>query len=190
MLTGHHSVVLNAKSRFYDTLQIKFNNSHEDVLFPLDAKVLLTNCLDFPSRVRKASRNGLAVANFFSRQSCIANTYYPTMVTSAPLYERYRRPSGGYGCLLSLVFKRAESAVKFYNSVDCCKGPTFGTNFTLVLPYSQLAHAGELDWAESAGHLAKHIVRISAGIEDKEILIEKFSRALQEVDALEMEYAV
>jgi cystathionine gamma-synthase len=187
MLKGHHSVVLNAKSRFYDILQTNFNNSHEDVLFPLDAKVLLTNCLDFPSRVRKASRNGLAIANFFSRQSCIENVYYPTMVTSAPLYERYRRPNGGYGCLLSLVFKRAESAVKFYNSVDCCKGPTFGTNFTLVLPYSQLAHAGELDWAESAGHLAKHIVRISAGIEDKEILIAKFSRALQEVEALEME---
>ena len=106
------------------------------------------------------------------------------MVPSAALYERYRRPDGGYGSLISIVFRNPESAVRFYDAIDLCKGPSFGTNFTLVLPYSQLAHAFELDWAESQG-MPKHIVRISVGLEDKSVLIRKFEQALEEVEAFE-----
>lgn len=86
--------------------------------------------------------------------------------------------------MISLVFKSFDSAIRFYDTIDLCKGPSIGANFTLVLPYSQLAHACELDWAESHG-IAKHIMRISVGLEDERALISKFDRALQEVKALE-----
>jgi hypothetical protein len=154
---------------------------HEDLLFPLDAKVLLQNCLDFPARVQRASRNALAIANFLKTHDSISCVSYPTMAASAPLYEQFRRPNGGYGSLISFVFKNPDAAIKFYNAVDLCKGPSFGTNFTLVLPYAQLAHAFELDWAESQG-MAKHIIRISVGLEDEHILKMKFGEALQQIE--------
>jgi cystathionine gamma-synthase len=153
-------------------------------MFPLDAEVLLRNCLDFPTRVQQESSSALAIANFLKTHGSISHVNYPTMVASAPLYEQYRRPNGGYGCLISIVFRNPDSAIRFYDAIDLCKGPSFGTNFTLVLPYSQLAHAFELDWAESQG-MAKHILRISVGLEEESTLITKFDQALQEVEAFE-----
>lgn len=147
-------------------------------MFPLDAKVLLQNCLDFPSRVQRASRTTLAIANFLQGQEAISHVNYPTMVASAPLYERYRRPKGGYGSLISIVFRTSAYAVQFYDTIDLCKGPSFGANFTLVVPYSQLAHANGLDWAESQG-ISKYIVRISVGLEEESILISKLYCSLQ-----------
>nr|KMM72482.1 cystathionine gamma-synthase [Coccidioides posadasii RMSCC 3488] len=174
------SVVLNASSPFYSMLHSALTRTHEDLMFPLDAQVLLHNCVDFPDRVQKANRNALAVVNLLQSQpsSLISRVNYPTTVPSASLYEQYRRsPDGGYGSLISVVFLDPDVAVSFYNAVDLCKGPSFGANFTLVLPYSQLAHAFELDWAESQG-MPKHIVRISVGLEDETMLIKKLEQAL------------
>jgi cystathionine gamma-synthase len=174
------SVVLNARSPFYPMLHSTLTRTHEDLIFPLDAQVLLRNCLDFPDRVQKANRNALAVATFLQSQpsSLISRVNYPTMVPSTPLYEQYRRrPDGGYGSLISVIFRNPDVAACFYDAVDLCKGPSFGANFTLVLPYSQLAHAFELDWAESQG-MPKHIVRISVGLEDETTLIRKLEQAL------------
>lgn len=178
MLNPPVSVVLNARSPFYGQLKAKLSAIYEDLIFPLDARVLLQNCLDFPSRVQKASRTALTIANFLQRQEAISHVYYPTMIASAPLYERYRRPKGGYGSLISIVFRTPADAIQFYDSVDLCKGPSFGANFTLLIPYSQLAHADELDWAESQG-ISKYIVRISVGLEEERVLISKLNRSLQ-----------
>lgn len=49
---------------------------------------------------------------------------------------------------------------------------------------SQIAHASELDWAESQG-MPRHIVRISVGLEEESTLIMKLDHALQEVETFE-----
>lgn len=182
-------MVLNNRSTFYGQLHAKLSKSYEDIIYPLDAKVLLRNCIDFPLRVQKASRSGVAIANFLKTYDSISKVNYPTMVATTELYERYRRPNGGYGSLISIVFKNPDSAVRFYDTIVLCKGPSFGTNFTLVLPYSQLAHAYELDWAESRG-MAKHIIRISVGLEDEAALIEQFKLALKQVEEFENRIAM
>ena len=174
------SVVLNAQSPFYKLLYAQLDSQHEDLIFPLDASILLQNSLDFPARVQKASSNALEVVNFLQTHDLISHVNYPTTVASRALYEDYRRENGSYGYLLSFVFKNPEHAMQFYNLVDLCKGPSCGTNFTLVLPYSQVSHAFELDWAESKG-MSKHIVRISVGLEEKDALVTKLSQALQAI---------
>lgn len=153
-------------------------------MFPADAKVLLENSRDFPARIQQANRKALTIAKFLKTHDSISQVNYPTMVATAPFYEKYRRPNGGYGCLISIVFTNPNSAIQFYDALDLCKGPSFGTNFTLVLPYSQLAHAFELDWAESLG-LSKHIIRISVGLEEESTLLAKFDQAMQKVEAYE-----
>ena len=184
LINACHSVVLNAESPLYDLLNTKLSSTHEDLLFPLDAEVLSQNCLDFRFRVQLASSTALTLANYLRNRDSILQVNYPTMVATAALYERYRRSSGGYGSLISIVFRNPESAVLFYDTIDLKKGPSFGNNFTLVLPYSQLAHAFELDWAESQG-MPKHILRISVGLEDEGVLIKKFDEALEAVEAFE-----
>ncbi|KAF2199581.1 PLP-dependent transferase [Delitschia confertaspora ATCC 74209] len=176
------SVALNPQSPFHKTLSAKLSSNYENLVFPTDAEVLLRNCLDFQARIQKANSNGLAVANFLNTSGLISQVNYPNMVPTAPLYEQYRRSNGGYSYLLSTVFKNAEDAIVFYDTIDLCKGASCGTNFTLVLPYSQLAHAEELDWAESKG-MTKHLIRFSVGIEEENALISKINQALQKVAA-------
>ena len=178
MLSPPDSVVLNAQSPIYGQLKAKLSAIYEDIMFPLDAKVLLQNSRDFLRRVQRANRTARGVANFLQGQEAILQVNYPTNVASAPLYEQYRRPKGGYGSLISIVFRKPADAIQFYDSVDLCKGPGFGANFTLVVPYSQLAHPNELDWAESQG-ISKHIIRISVGLEEEMILISKLNHSLQ-----------
>jgi cystathionine gamma-synthase len=153
---------------------------YEDLLFPGDAMVLERNSATFSLRVRQCSATALALVQLLTKCPFVQTVYYPKVVPTAPLYERYRRPDGGYGYLLSILFSKPASAVVFYNSLDICKGPNVGTNFSLALPYAQLSHVHELDWAESQG-VPKHIVRISVGLEAEETLIARIKDALQEV---------
>jgi cystathionine beta-lyase/cystathionine gamma-synthase len=53
----------------------------------------------------------------------------------------------GYGCLLSIEFEESFNTTLFYDALEVCKGPSLGTNFTLVSPYVLLAHYYELSWA-------------------------------------------
>jgi cystathionine gamma-synthase len=58
-----------------------------------------------------------------------------------------------------------------------CKGPSLGTNFTLASPFTLLAHYHELEWAAQYGVLPT-MLRISIGLEDPEILWQRFSEVL------------
>ncbi len=83
----------------------------------------------------------------------------------------------GYGGLFSIVLKTKEQAERFYDHLDVYKGPSLGTSFTLVCPYTVLAHYTELDWASSFG-VSPWLVRVSVGLENPEELIQIFKKAL------------
>lgn len=53
-----------------------------------------------------------------------------------------------------------------------------GTNFTLACPYTILAHYLELDWAAEWG-VDANLVRVSVGMEDKEVLLGWFEAAIR-----------
>lgn len=89
------------------------------------------------------------------------------------------RKDGGYGNLLSVVFHNPRSAEHFYNILDVCKGSSFGTNFTLAVPYVQLANYWNQDKVVKYG-VPRHIIRISVGLEGEE-LVEVVARALEGV---------
>lgn len=97
--------------------------------------------------------------------------HYPKYSPTRAFYDRCKRPTGGYGGLLSATFYSTEDATKFFDHLDTAKGPSLGTNFTLRLvaligapergtsvltckmnssPYVLLAHFTELDWVSSS----------------------------------------
>ncbi|KAL4748744.1 hypothetical protein BDW72DRAFT_195486 [Aspergillus terricola var. indicus] len=180
------SVVLNRRSRHYETLHQKLSSTYQDNLFPADAIVLAHNSTTFPSRVRQCNRTAQALASHMVTHPSIQSVFHPSLpsMSTEHLYERYRRPNGGHGYLLSFLFRNPASAVVFYDNLDICKGPNVGTNFSLALPYAQLSHALELDWAESHG-VRRQLVRISVGLEPEKLLIERIDDALLEVEKFE-----
>ena len=68
-------------------------------------------------------------------------------------------------------------APKVYDSLKLTKGPSFGTPFTLVCPYTLLAHYHELEWAEACG-VPSHLIRVSCGQEPTEEILKAFEEAL------------
>ncbi|KAE8331388.1 pyridoxal phosphate-dependent transferase [Aspergillus sergii] len=180
------SAVINPNSRHYGLIHSRLTASYEDLVFPLDAMVLAENSMDFPERVLKCNANAQVFAQMLAGCPSIDTVYYPSMTSTSHLYERYRRKGGGNGFLLSILFRNPSSAVEFYNKLDICKGPSLGTNFSLAIPYAQLAHVHELDWAESKG-VPKHIVRISAGLESEVELVNRIREALLAVEQHEQE---
>ena len=61
-------------------------------------------------------------------------------------YDPWRRAGQdgegqGYGSLFSILLKDTSNARVFYDRLDTAKGPGFGSNFSLVCPYTMIARA-------------------------------------------------
>ena len=184
LLTYHPSVVVNPQSRYHDSIVARLSALYEDAFFPLDMATLARNCVNFVSRVQRCNRTAIPVANFLSAHPSIAEVWYPSMVSTTPIYERYRRATGGYGSLMSIIFRNPRSAMRFFDVLDVCKGASFGTNFTMAIPYIQQAHFDDQDRVESYG-IPKHLVRLTVGLEDEGQILKTLTRALAEVEKLE-----
>ena len=58
--------------------------------------------------------------------------HYPKFSPTRAFYDHCRNEDGGYGGLLSVVFHTTEEAVIFFDCLETAKGPSLGTNFTLM----------------------------------------------------------
>ncbi|KAK3503282.1 pyridoxal phosphate-dependent transferase [Neurospora crassa] len=159
----------------------------ERAWFPADIAVMERNSRDFVHRVRKASANAAwLVHNLLRPHASVQEVYYPKGSSTEDIYEQFRvKPTdespeeeGGYGFLVSIKFLTPAKARAFYDAMAVAKGPSLGTNFTLCCAYTLLAHYRELEWAAEFG-VVEDLVRISVGLEEKEWLGERVSRALK-----------
>jgi cystathionine gamma-synthase len=172
------SVILNAASPHHAVFAA-FLRAHADhELWRGDAIALEQNSRDFAERATRMSDNAVALADFLAAHPRVEKVWHAREQGRAG-YEFIRRSGGGYGCLFSFLLKEASTASPaVYDALRVCKGPSLGTRFTLVCPYTLLAHYDELDWAESCG-VPRHLLRVSAGLEDTADLIARFDEALR-----------
>lgn len=87
--------------------------------------------------------------------------------------------------MLSIIFHRPDSAEYLYSILDVYKGSSFGTNFTLVIPYVQLAIYWNRERVPKYG-VPQHILRISVGLEDSDRLVATVVKALKYVEVLNL----
>ncbi|KAF8345226.1 pyridoxal phosphate-dependent transferase [Amanita rubescens] len=147
---------------------------------------------DFKRRIWRINANTEAVCNFLCSRSIAGGNTSPDTVIKQVFHPKYSTPEnyercrkkkgedeeGGYGGLFSLTFTSRAASEAFFDALQCFKGPSLGTNFTLACPYTILAwHYGELDWAAGFG-VEAGLVRVSVGMEDKDDLLKLFEVAL------------
>jgi cystathionine gamma-synthase len=164
-------------SPLHAALRAACGADYEPLLWGDDAIALECQSRNFPERMQVHNTNGDIIANRLRQDPRVENVCYPRWDPSGN-YDALRRQGGGYSSLLSILLKDApHSAPRFYDALHLCKGPTLGTEFTLVCPYTLLAHYKELAWAESCG-VSRYLVRVSVGIEEPESIWDRFQSAL------------
>jgi cystathionine gamma-synthase len=177
------SLVLNQRGRHFQSLKLIQEAEYEDNFFNQNAIFLERNSRDFLQRVKKIDENALSLIDMLCKakegkfSNVIKDIYYPSLVSTAN-YNQCKREGGGYGGLLSITFHDIRISATFFDALPCAKGPSLGTNFTLVSPFVILAHYGELDWAASFG-VEANLIRVSVGLEDSSSLLGMFSIALE-----------
>ena len=156
------------------------------------------NSRDFKRRIRIIDTNAEAACDFLQSRSIagglptavIKEVFYPKYITRDN-YDTCRKMqvdpddgrAGGFGGLFSLTFTSMAASKAFFDALQCSKGPSLGTNFTLACPYTILAHFMELDWASQYGVEAS-LIRISIGMEERETLLSWMKAALEAAEAV------
>lgn len=170
------SVVLNPntpKGRWMKEDMAKDTDIHGG-LFDADARAMVLNSRDFVQRNAKINETSEKLADYLNQHPDIEMVWYPKFV--APLYPNYQKGTG-FGGLMSIHLDSHICQRTFYDALDVAKGPSLGTNFTLVCPYTLLAHYHELDFAMSY-NVPPNLIRIAVGLENFEELKAKFDAAL------------
>lgn len=216
MIPRIHSLMINPESKYATMLKASLSKSFEDHYWSEDAVQMEINSRDYVSRVHTMNQNAEALVDFLrSRALCTAeddeeregrvikDVFYPKYVTRE-LYDVCRRGTapqlarnssstphsktieGGFSMLFSITFISPLASSTFYDNLRIAKGPSLGTNFTLACPYTILGHPFELEWAESLG-VERGIVRVSAGLEDRVVLLELFEEALSITESVCMD---
>jgi len=139
----------------------------------------ISNSAGFTERIKLANQNGLELTEFLIRHPDIDQVWHPS-ITSKELYDIYKKDTGGYGGLISFTLRQQKKTAKFFDLLELSKGPSLGTEFSLVCPYTMLAHYDELEWAENCG-VPANLIRISTGSEPTGYLTDIFTKALNSI---------
>ncbi len=171
------SVIINSESPWHAEFTGFLKEHADNDLWRGDAVALERNSRDYIERMRAVSRNSVALYELLSEHPAVDKVFHSIMDDTG-IYDHLLKPEGGHGCLLSFTLKDRDRAPRVYDAMEFSKGPSLGTNFTLVCPYTLLAHYDELDWAERCG-VDRHLLRVSVGIEPTELILERMKRALE-----------
>ena len=157
--------MLNPASPFYAEFKEHLVETYEDNYFGNDALVMEMNSREIEERIAVTNSNAEALADMLYAKSVISGAkdtivqevFYPKY-QSRENYDRCRNTAAaeagftdvGYGGLLSVTFTSLGAAKVFYDSLQCYKGPTVGTNVTLATPFVALSFQGEgrMQWAK------------------------------------------
>ncbi|KAI1361176.1 PLP-dependent transferase [Xylaria arbuscula] len=185
------SAILNRSSRRYNDLKSLFDQYYVPELYIDDAETIERNSRDYLSRTLRLNDNAKSIAEFLHSRaedprSAVLKVYYPSLNPSGVYYKQFMRRatddfSPGYGCLLNVEFDDLPSAAAFYDRLNLYKGPNLGAPFTLVFAYTMCAYKKRLDWAAQYG-LRPTQIRVSAGLETEQGLIEEFKLAVEAAD--------
>ncbi|RKP22622.1 pyridoxal phosphate-dependent transferase [Syncephalis pseudoplumigaleata] len=149
---------------------------YEDTTWWEDMLVLERHSRTFTEREARINKTAETICDYLRAHPKVAAVYYPKY-TSDGAYDSYKRQGGGYGCLFSLTFHTPQAAIAFFDALLCPKGTSFGTVYTLAVPYTILAHYTEQEWALQYD-VPLYLIRVTVGLEDVEAIRTMFDVAL------------
>lgn len=131
----------------------------------------------YKCRIEKISENAKILIPYFQQAKIIRQVYWALEGKSGDNFRKIQKAEGRIPGLVSLVFDGPLQA--YYDRLGMLKGPSFGSEFTLGMPYVYLAHYDLLRTTEGRGELASlgiesELLRVSIGINSAENIISDF----------------
>ncbi len=140
-----------------------------------DVARLATQIADMPAVAAKVNANARAVTEHLSRSPRVARLFTPLEGRSAGNYRRIARSDEAVGAILT--FDLAGKLADFYDHARVVKGPSFGTDYTMMCPFLYIAHFDLVTTVEGRKLLRAHglnpeLIRLSVGTEPADEIIE------------------
>jgi cystathionine beta-lyase/cystathionine gamma-synthase len=180
-LNGHSDSVggIVVAARQQDADWLKFiQNAAGAILSPFDSWLVLRGTKTLAVRMAQHNRNGQALAEFLQGHPKVTTVIYPGL-PSHPQHELAKRQMKGFGGMLSFEVGSFEEARRVCNGVRLMAlAESLGGVETLMTHPASMTHASVPPERRAAIGLSDNLVRISAGIEDVQDLIDDLTQAL------------
>lgn len=180
-LNGHSDsiggIVVAAGQEDADWLKF-IQNAAGAILSPFDSWLVLRGTKTLAVRMAQHNLNGQAIAEFLEGHPKVTKVIYPGL-PSHPQHELAKRQMKGFGGMLSFEVGSFEEARRVCNSVRLMAlAESLGGVETLMTHPASMTHASVPPERRAAIGLSDSLVRISAGIEDVQDLIDDLKQAL------------
>ena len=180
-LNGHSDsiggIVVAAREEDADWLKF-IQNAAGAILSPMDSWLVLRGTKTLAVRMAQHNRNGQALAEFLEGHPKVTRVIYPGL-PSHPQHELAKRQMKGFGGMLSFEVASFEEARRVCNGVRLMAlAESLGGVETLMTHPASMTHASVPPERRAEIGLSDSLVRISAGIEDVQDLIDDLKQAL------------
>lgn len=181
-LNGHSDsiggVVIAVRDEDIEWLKF-IQNSAGAILSPFDSWLVLRGTKTLPLRMKQHTANGTALAQFLEKHPKVTKVIYPGL-PSHPQYALARRQMpNGCGGMLSFEVASLDVARQVLNKFKLMAlAESLGGVETLVCHPASMTHASVPPERRAKIGLSDALIRISAGIEDIDDLIEDLAQAL------------
>jgi len=181
-LNGHSDSVggIVVATRQEDADWLKFvQNAAGAILSPFDSWLVLRGTKTLTVRMAQHNANGLALAQFLASHPKVTSVLYPGL-PAHPQHDLAKRQMTGFGGMLSFDVGTFEMARRVCNNVRLMAlAESLGGVETLICHPASMTHASVPPERRQEIGLTDSLVRISAGIEDPQDLIDDLEQALR-----------
>jgi len=180
-LNGHSDsiggIVVAARQEDADWLKF-IQNAAGAILSPFDSWLVLRGTKTLAVRMAQHNVNGQALAEFLQDHPKVKTVIYPGL-PAHPQHELAKRQMKGFGGMLSFELESFDEARRVCNGVRLMAlAESLGGVETLMTHPASMTHASVPPERRAAIGLSDSLVRISAGIEDPQDLIDDLEQAL------------
>ncbi|MBB3399664.1 MULTISPECIES: O-succinylhomoserine sulfhydrylase [unclassified Rhizobium] len=176
-------VILSDREWINENLQDYYRHTGP-AMSPFTAWTLLKGLETLPLRVKQQTENASKIADFLANQPKVAKVIYPGR-KDHPQADIVAKQMKGGSTLVAIELKGGkEAAFALQNALDIVKiSNNLGDAKSLITHPATTTHKNLTDEARAELGISGGTVRLSAGIEDTDDLIEDFAQALAKVKA-------
>ena len=152
------------------------------VIDPFAAFLILRGLKTFELRMMRHCENARALAEMLEKSDKVEKVYYPGL-KSFPNHDVAARQMKDFGGMVSFVVKGGKAAgMKFVNALKMCTiAVSLGDAETLVEHPASMTHSPYTPEELKEAGIPEGLVRVSAGLENKEDLLHDIEQALAQI---------